>query len=180
MRFPARKIFLDPVSKSEAFLRLTVWSGDRAAQGRPPIKADQSRQGAEEGSMAEMKNLTKHHGTGWSKRGARRGRGFGPGRGYPVAADVAYRLMWRGRAFREGLGRIVDISSSQVLMAIDDILPVDSTVELRIAWPAKLDDNVALSLHVKGRALTSVGNHAAVAIEGYEFRTRVGENEKPR
>jgi hypothetical protein len=97
-----------------------------------------------------------------------------------MVADVAYRLMWRGRAFREGLGRIVDISSSQVLMAIDDILPVDSTVELRIAWPAKLDNNVALSLYVKGRTLTSVGNRAAVAIVGYEFRTRVGENEKPR
>jgi hypothetical protein len=130
--------------------------------------------------MADMRYLTKHHGTGWSNRSARRRRGIGPGRGYPVVADVAYRLMWRGRAFREGIGRIVDISSSQVLMAIDDVLPVDSTVELRIAWPAKLDDNVALSLHVKGRALTSVGNHAAVAIEGYEFRTRVGEHEEPR
>ena len=130
--------------------------------------------------MAEMRTLTKRHGISQPKRSARRAEGIGPGRGYPMAADVAYRLMWRGRAFREGLGRTVDISSSQVLMAIDDILPVDSTVELRIAWPAKLDDNVALSLHVKGRALTSVGSHAAVAIEGYEFRTRVGEGEKPR
>jgi hypothetical protein len=127
-----------------------------------------------------MRNLSQHHIIDRPQRSARRARGIGPGRGYPMVADVAYRLMWRGRAFREGRGRIVDISSSQVLMAIDGALPVDSTVELRIAWPAKLDDNVALSLYVKGRALTSIGNHAAVAIEGYEFRTRVGESEKPR
>jgi hypothetical protein len=57
-------------------------------------------------------------------------------------------------------------------------LPVDATIELRIAWPVKLEDNVALSLHVKGRTLTSVGNHAAVAIVGYEFRTRVGQKEQ--
>ena len=81
---------------------------------------------------------------------------------------------------REGLGRIVDISSRQTLMAIDDVLPVDAIVELRIAWPVKLDDNVALSLHVKGRTLTSVGNQAAVAIVGYEFRTRVGQKEQAR
>jgi len=81
---------------------------------------------------------------------------------------------------REGLGRIVDISSRQTLMAIDDVLPVDAIVELRIAWPVKLDDNVALSLHVKGRTLTSVGNQAGVAIVGYEFRTRVVQKEQPR
>jgi hypothetical protein len=143
------------------------------------MKAGESRQGEEEGK-AEMRSLAKHHQADRPKRGARRARGIGPGRGYPVVTDVSYRLMWRGRAFREGLGRIVDISSSQVLMAIDDILPIDSTVELRIAWPAKLDDSVSLNLYVKGRTLTSVGNHAAVAIVGYEFRTRVGENEKPR
>jgi len=130
--------------------------------------------------MAELRSFAEHHGIGRPKPAARRAGGIGPGRGYPVVADVAYRLMWRGRAFREGLGRIVDISSRQVLMAIDGVLPIDAPIELRIAWPVKRDDNVALSLHVKGRTLTSVGNQAAVAIVGYEFRTRVGQKEQAR
>jgi hypothetical protein len=171
--------FLDPVGKFEANSTPYCLERRKSRQVSSPVKADQSPQGAEEKCMAEMGSLTKHYGIG-PKRTARRAGGIGPGRGYPMVADVAYRLMWRGRAFREGLGRSVDISSRQVLMTIEDVLPVDATIELRIAWPVKLEDNIALSLHVKGRTLTSVANHATVAIVGYEFRTRVGQKEQPR
>ena len=91
---------------------------------------------------------------------------------YPVAANVAYKLMGDGRILTEGRGRSVNISSSGLLIATEAALPLGALIEIVIAWPAKLDDGVGLNLHVRGRTLRSYGNHTAVAITGYEFRTR--------
>jgi hypothetical protein len=72
----------------------------------------------------------------------------------------------------EGRGRSVKISSSGILIATEAALPLGALIEIVIAWPAKLDDGACLNLHVRGRTLRSYGNHTAVAIIRYEFRTR--------
>jgi hypothetical protein len=100
-------------------------------------------------------------------------RGQRPSDGwYPVAADVAYKLVGMGGILIEGRGRSVKISSSGILIATEAALPLCTLIEIVIAWPAKLDDDACLNLHVRGRTLRSYGNHTAVAIAGYEFRTR--------
>jgi c-di-GMP-binding flagellar brake protein YcgR len=91
---------------------------------------------------------------------------------YPVAADVAYQLGTEARRLGEGCGRSVNISSSGILIATETGLPVGVAIALQIAWPAKLNQFVALNLHIEGRTVRSSGNHAAVVIIRYEFRTR--------
>jgi len=100
-------------------------------------------------------------------------RGQRPSDGwYPVTADVAYKLVGMGGILIEGRGRSVNMSSSGILIATEAALPLGALIEIVIAWPAKLDDGACLNLHVRGRTLRSYGNHTAVAIIGYEFRTR--------
>jgi PilZ domain len=85
---------------------------------------------------------------------------------YPVAADVAYKLMGDGRILT---GRSVNMSSKRLLIATEAALPPGVLIEVQIDWPARLDDCVCLSLHVRGRTLRCNGNHTAIAIAGYEF-----------
>jgi hypothetical protein len=100
-------------------------------------------------------------------------RGQRPSGGwYPIAADVAYKSVGMGGILIEGRGRSVKISSSGILIATEAALPLGTLIEIVIAWPAKLDDGACLNLHVRGRTLRSYGNHTAVAIIRYEFRTR--------
>jgi PilZ domain len=91
---------------------------------------------------------------------------------YPVAADVVYKLMGDGRILTEGRGRSVNMSSKGLLIETEAALVPGFLIEVQIDWPASLDDCVCLSLHVRGRTLRCNGNHTAVAIGGYEFRTR--------
>ena len=51
----------------------------------------------------------------------------------------------------EGAAESVNISSSGILIATETGLPVGVAIALQIAWPAKLDRFVPLSLDVKGR-----------------------------
>jgi hypothetical protein len=90
---------------------------------------------------------------------------------YLVAADVAYQLMGEVENPTAGRGRSVNISSRGIPFETDTVLPVGVPVALQIAWAAKLDQHVALTLHADGRTLRSSGNRTAVAISRYEFRT---------
>jgi hypothetical protein len=110
-----------------------------------------------------------------SATGSAEGRPTGPRPSdgwYPFAADLAYKLVGVGGIFIEGRGRSVNMSSSGILIATETALPLGALIEVQIAWPAKLDDNVSVNLHVRGRTLRSNENHTAVAITGYAFRTR--------
>ena len=91
---------------------------------------------------------------------------------YPVAADVAYRLEGEGEILPKRCARSVNMSSRAILLETEMALPVGGSIELEIAWPVKLDQHVALTLHVCGRILRSEGRHTAVAILRYHFRTR--------
>jgi c-di-GMP-binding flagellar brake protein YcgR len=91
---------------------------------------------------------------------------------YSVTADVTYQLTGYDKTITAGSGRSVDISSGGVLLETEDILPVGVDIALQIAWPAKLDQQVRLALHVRGRTVRSDGNHTAVVITGKEFHTR--------
>lgn len=93
-------------------------------------------------------------------------------RRYPLALDIAYQLIAHGSIVRNGYGHSVNLSSGGVLIVTETSLPNDETIELSIAWPAKVNQLVTLNLHARGRTLRSDGNGTAVALEGYEFRTR--------
>jgi hypothetical protein len=78
----------------------------------------------------------------------------------------------QGKGVLEGVGRSVNISTGGVLFDSAAELPVGSTVEVSIAWPARLNDTVSLKLWLAGQIVRSQGTRTAVRITRHEFRTR--------
>lgn len=72
---------------------------------------------------------------------------------YLVAADVVYQLMKNREIFSDGRGRSLNISSGGILFESETVLPVGVSIALQIVWPTKLDEHVALTLHIHGRTL---------------------------
>ena len=92
-------------------------------------------------------------------------------RRYPIALDLEYTLLKRGRFERSGVGKVLNISSHGVLFESDDLLPVFGRMELTIPWPFQLDDVCPLKLVLRGRIVRSDGNGIAIKTEHHEFRT---------
>jgi hypothetical protein len=90
---------------------------------------------------------------------------------YPVKVALEYRIVLRNRKVATGIGGTVNISSSGVLVQTASSLPRGVTIELSIAWPARLNNTVALKLHVIGKTVRAQGNCTAVVIRRHEFRT---------
>ena len=63
------------------------------------------------------------------------------------------------------------MSSGGVLVQTADFLPKGIAIELSIAWPARLNNTVALKLHVIGQTVRTLDNCTAVEIHRHEFRT---------
>jgi len=88
-----------------------------------------------------------------------------------MGADVEYQLAAGGPAGR-GNGRTVNISSRGVLLQTETVLPAGASIALQVAWPVKLERQIALSLHIRGYTLRSDGDFTAIRIERHEFRIR--------
>jgi hypothetical protein len=70
------------------------------------------------------------------------------------------------------MGETVNISSSGLLFRASEAVDAGQFVKASIDWPARLNDNVRLTLVVEGPVVRKIGDHAAMRIEKYEFRTR--------
>jgi len=90
---------------------------------------------------------------------------------YPLVIDLEYRLLARGGAVKNGRGRTVRLSSTRLQFECADRLPEQSTVEISIVWPARLDNGVCLKLWVLGHTVRSWDHVIVVQIQRYEFRT---------
>ncbi len=95
-------------------------------------------------------------------------------RRYPLDLTIQFELGYGGTETSAGQGRVVNISSSGVLLTTDQVLSPGMKIRLRIEWPARLNQVVPLALHVEGRTVRANGNLAAVRILRSEFRTRPG------
>jgi hypothetical protein len=94
---------------------------------------------------------------------------------YPIAVDLEYRLLSHQTVVKTGHGRTVEISSTCVHFEPGDALPVGSTVEIFIAWPALLNNTVSLRLYIAGRTISSQHQYTAIEVQRHEFRTRRAE-----
>ena len=92
-------------------------------------------------------------------------------RRYPLTTPVKYRIMLRDAPV-SGQGWTVNVSSGGVLIETSDPPPEGLPIELSIAWPARLNVNVPLGLHIVGRTVRREGDRWAVTIEQHQFRTR--------
>ena len=91
---------------------------------------------------------------------------------YPISIDLEYRLPLSTMGAKTGHGRTVRLSSASIQFESEDYLPPGSTVEVLIAWPARLEYGVALQLFVRGRTVRSRDSLITLEIQRYEFRTR--------
>jgi hypothetical protein len=91
-----------------------------------------------------------------------------PDHWYPLEAKLNY-CMVRGREVREGRGTTLAMSSSGVVFKSKDTIPAGSKIEVWLDWPIRLDNAIALHLHINGQTLRSENRQTAVRVLGYEF-----------
>jgi hypothetical protein len=91
----------------------------------------------------------------------------------PIERALRYRVFGaRNTVTQVGSGKTLNMSSRGVLFTCESSLPKGARIELTVSWPAKLNDEVPLNLVAMGFLVRSDRNHAAIAMERYEFRTR--------
>jgi hypothetical protein len=90
---------------------------------------------------------------------------------YPIALQLQYKLMRKGRAYRVGFGQTLNISSHGVLFEIDGVVPTSGRMELALNWPFLLQGSCGLQLVMRGRVVRTDGKTIALKAEFHEFRT---------
>jgi hypothetical protein len=110
--------------------------------------------------------------TGTRQRAEKWTRDRRSGHRYPIDASFEYRLVRQRKVIQSGRGRTVNISSSGVLLEVEQPLAPGVRIELSIAWPARLEGYALLQLFVAGRTVRAEGGRTAVRIQTYDFRTR--------
>jgi hypothetical protein len=94
---------------------------------------------------------------------------------FPIGQDVCYKYRSGDRVSNEGVGKILNVSSSGVRFTTERTLSVGKSVEVGVEWPALIDDKCPMKLVIQGWVVRSDSNSAAVKIEHYEFRTRASK-----
>lgn len=90
---------------------------------------------------------------------------------YSIDLPVQYEI-GRGDLAQSGKGRVINMSSTGLLVESDGPVGCGTPVRLRVEWPARLNNSVPLSLHIEGRAVRAKGTWFAVRIMKSEFRIR--------
>ena len=86
---------------------------------------------------------------------------------FAIALDVEYKVDGGERK----IGRAVNLSSKGILFKATDRLAIGKRIQVFIAWPMRLDGNVALTLWANGEVVRNNGQHIAVHLLKHEFRT---------
>ncbi len=90
---------------------------------------------------------------------------------YPIALELEYKTIRRGRVESLGFGRTVNISSGGLLIDVPDVVPAGRLIELVVNWPFLLEGVCPLKLIVRGRIVRTEGRTVAVKAKHHEFRT---------
>lgn len=90
---------------------------------------------------------------------------------YSIDLPVQYEI-GRGDQAQSGKGRVVNMSSTGLLVESDHPASRGTAIRLRVEWPARLNNSVPLSLHIEGRTVRADGAVVAVRILKSEFRIR--------
>jgi hypothetical protein len=92
-------------------------------------------------------------------------------RRYDIGLELRWKLIHRRKVLETGVGRTIDLSSGGILFDAGRDLPVGLNVELSVSWPVLLHNVAPLQLVVLGRIVRLEGQHVALRITQYEFRT---------
>jgi hypothetical protein len=81
------------------------------------------------------------------------------------------RIGPRFRLDRVAVGESLNISSKGLLFTASEVFLPGQVVKAFLDWPIRLHDRVRLTFVVEGPVVRSSGNHTAIRIERYEFKT---------
>jgi c-di-GMP-binding flagellar brake protein YcgR len=98
---------------------------------------------------------------------------------FPIEREMHYRVLNK-RSEESGNGKTVNISSSGILFATEEALPLGRRVELSISWPAQLNGKCPLKLVARGRVVRFEKGLVAIEIQQYEFRTQAASAQTSR
>ena len=90
---------------------------------------------------------------------------------YPVNQPVRYAATPVGGDPVRGVGHCVDFSGTGIRFEADRPVPVGSTIEVWVHWPAALDQTTPLQVQATGTVVRTAGSLVAVEIKTHEFRT---------
>ena len=91
---------------------------------------------------------------------------------YPVVVEAEYRLRVRDTPIKAHT-RTVRLSSSVVILELEESFAIGQPIELSIAWPVALNERVGLRLWIRGLITEVRAEGVAVLIQRHEFRTRL-------
>ena len=100
-------------------------------------------------------------------------------RRYPIRLGLTFKLRRDGKVVGTGAGQSVDISSRGLLFESSGALLTDCRIEIVIAWPELLNQEIELNLCVSARTVRAWDRFTAVSFERYVFRTRSGRRQVP-
>ena len=89
---------------------------------------------------------------------------------YELGMDLSYSYRRYGSTWF-GTGRTMDLSDEAVRFENDGKVPRGVEVELRIAWPFRLQSVCPLELVVRGPVVRSGADGAVLKMKSFEFRT---------
>jgi hypothetical protein len=97
---------------------------------------------------------------------------------YAIQLELEYRIS--DPSFSAiGIGRTVSLSSRYIRFEAERQLPPGLDIEVRIKWPAILNNTVGLTLRVKGQTINA-GHTSAIIVSRYEFYSRPLSKAKAR
>jgi hypothetical protein len=87
-----------------------------------------------------------------------------------VSADVEWRVLSRMRNGNPHRGRVIDLSSTGLLLQCTPALQPGLDIELTIQWPASQGEWAGLRLHAFGQSIRADEGCTALKIDRSEFR----------
>ena len=121
-------------------------------------------------TVAERVNSISRGGTHGIRTPTRVCKASCPERQYPVEANLEYKTSRGDGVLKTGHGMTVSMSSSRIVFKPEYPIPVGLRIEAYVNWPDRLDNVIALRLHVGGVTVRSENGNAAVNIKRHEFR----------
>lgn len=98
---------------------------------------------------------------------------------YPIQLDLRYKTL-NPNSIVAGTGKTLEISSTGIVFTADGPIEPGTKLELSMAWPAVLDDRVALQLVSEVKITGREGQTLRADIWKYHFRTRgAGASQRP-
>lgn len=89
---------------------------------------------------------------------------------YPIEVNVDYQIVDSSEPWASGHGKTVNISGKRITLKPERPIPSGRCIKLGVDWPARLNQGIALKLHITGMTAELDQGAVVVNISRHEFR----------